>query len=172
MSYNYNYIDSVLKVNDRYYIKAVQLTLSHHNYVHCGVEILSMSKLIMNYVFDCANDCNVKMYYQDTDSIHLNYDDVDNIVERYTDNYKIDLVGENLCQFHVDFPKQDGYKEVYYIEGLFLGKKSYFDLLEYVDDNDKEHKVHDDLARMKCFPISCIEYYAKGNNMSVSYVYK
>ena len=77
MSYGYNYIESVLKVDDRYYIKTVKSFLSHDNYVHCGFEILSMSKNIMNFVFDCANDCNVKTYYQDAGSIHLNYDDVD-----------------------------------------------------------------------------------------------
>ena len=37
----------------------------------------------MNKVFSCANDCGVKIYYQDTDSIHLNYDDVDTVVKRY-----------------------------------------------------------------------------------------
>ena len=51
--------------------------MSHFNYVHCGVEILSMSKRIMNKVFSCAYDINIKIYYQDTDSIHINYDDVD-----------------------------------------------------------------------------------------------
>ena len=51
--------------------------MSHFNYVHCGVEILSMSKRIMDKVFDVSNECGVKIYYQDTDSIHLNYDDVD-----------------------------------------------------------------------------------------------
>ena len=57
--------------------KSHHFLLSHYNYVHCGVDILSMSTTIMNKVFDCANDCNVNMYYQDTDSIHLNHDDVD-----------------------------------------------------------------------------------------------
>ena len=33
----------------------------------------------MNKVFSCADDCDIKIYYQDTDSIHLNYDDVDKI---------------------------------------------------------------------------------------------
>ena len=83
MSYNHNYIDYVLKVNDRYYIKEVKPILSHYHSVHRGVEILSMSKLIMNCVFGCAKDCNVNMYYQDTDSIHLNYGDVDKIAEIY-----------------------------------------------------------------------------------------
>ena len=68
MSYNYDYIESVLKVDDIYYIKIVKSILSHYNYVHCGVEIVSMSKHIMNSVFDCANDCNVKMFYQDTEN--------------------------------------------------------------------------------------------------------
>ena len=54
--------------------------MSHFNYVHCGVEILSMSKRVMNKVFGCANDCSMGVYYQDTDSIHLNCDDVDKVV--------------------------------------------------------------------------------------------
>ena len=41
------------------------------NYVHCGVDNLSMSKHIMKSVFDCANDCNVIIYYQDTDSLSI-----------------------------------------------------------------------------------------------------
>ena len=44
MSYNYNYIESVLKVDDRYHIEKVKSILSHYNYVHCGVKLLSMSK--------------------------------------------------------------------------------------------------------------------------------
>ena len=60
---------------------------------------------------------------------------------------------------------------MYAIESLFLDKKSYFDLLGYVDDNDEEHKVHDDLARMKGFPTPCIGYYAK-DKMSVLDVYR
>ena len=50
--------------------------MPHFNDVHCGVEIPPMSKRIMNKVFDVSNDCGVKIYYQDTDPIHLNYDDV------------------------------------------------------------------------------------------------
>ena len=55
--------------------------MSHFDYVHCGVEILSMSKRIMNKVVDVSNDCGVKLYYQDTYSIHLNHVDVDKIVK-------------------------------------------------------------------------------------------
>ena len=34
----------------------------------------------MNKVFDVSNVCGVNIYYQDTDSINLNYDDVCQIV--------------------------------------------------------------------------------------------
>ena len=30
----------------------------------------------MNKVFGCADDCEIKVYYKDTGSIHLSYDDV------------------------------------------------------------------------------------------------
>ena len=86
ISYNYNYIDSIIEVNGKFYNKKVKSILSHFNYVHCGVEILSMSKRIMNKVFSSASDIDVKIYYQDTDSIHLNYDDVDKVVKRYKEN--------------------------------------------------------------------------------------
>ena len=39
-----------------------------------------MSTIIMNNMFNCADDCAVKIYYQDTYIIHLNYDDVDNML--------------------------------------------------------------------------------------------
>ena len=62
----------------RYYIKKVKSLMGHFDYVHCGVETLSMSKWVMDKVFDCSSDCGVKVYYQDTDSIHLHDDDDDN----------------------------------------------------------------------------------------------
>ena len=58
----------------------------------------------MNKVFSCADDCGAKIYYQDTDPIHLNYDDVDKVVKRCKEKYGLELVGEDLGNFHVDFP--------------------------------------------------------------------
>ena len=76
-------IDSVVEVNGTHCIKTVTPILSHYDYVHCGVEVLNMSKRIVNKVFSCADDCGLKTYYQYTDIIHLNYDDVDTVVKRY-----------------------------------------------------------------------------------------
>ena len=70
----------------------------------------------------------------------------------------------------MDFPKKEGYKDVHAIESLFLVKKPYIDMLEYV--NDKGHKIHDQHVIMKGFPTSCIEHHAKEKEMSVLDVYK
>ena len=108
-----------MEVNGTYYIKKrkTKPILSHYNYVQCGVEILSMSKRIVNKVFSCADDCGVKFYYQDTDSLHLNYDDVDKVVKRYKEQYGLYLVGEYLRNCHVDFPDiEKGCGEAYAIE--------------------------------------------------------
>ena len=35
----------------------------------------------MNKVFSCAGDCGIKSYHQDTEPIHLNYDDADTVVK-------------------------------------------------------------------------------------------
>ena len=64
----------------------------------------------MNRVCGCSSERGVKTYYQYTDSIHLKYDDADTIVNRYEQKYGLDVVGEYLCQFHVDFPKKMGMK--------------------------------------------------------------
>ena len=122
ISYNYDYIDSVIEVNGNYYIKNVTSILSYFNYVHCGVETLSMRKLIINKVFSCADDCDINIYYQDTDSIHLNYDDVDKTEQIYKDKYGKYLVGEDLGNFHIDFLMDNANSEIYANESYSLVK--------------------------------------------------
>ena len=124
----------------------------------------------MNKIFSCADDCGVKFYYQGTYSIHLNYDGIDKVVKRSKDKYVLDLVGEDLGNFHVDFPDiEKGCGEVYAIESFCLGKTNYFDHLE---STSKEGKlINGDLSRMKGIPTSCIEYHTKLNNISVLELY-
>ena len=50
------------------------------------------------------------------------------------------------------------YEYVYVIEHIFLCKKSYIDILEYV--NSEGHTILDQHVRMTGFPTSCVEYYA------------
>ena len=75
----------------------------------------------MNKVFDVSNDCGVKIHYQDTDSVHLNYDDVDKIVKIYKQKINQDLVGDGLGNFHVDFSMDGAVTEIYGVESLLLG---------------------------------------------------
>ena len=103
--------------------------MSHFNYVHCGVEILSMSKRIMNKVFNCADDLNIKIYYQDTDSIHMNYDDVPRLCKYYKHKCNQELFGNGLGNFHIDFDLPGSVSEIYSKESLFVGKKTYIDVL-------------------------------------------
>ena len=60
--------------------------MAHSNYVHCGGEFVPMSKRIMNKVCSCADDCAIKNDCQDTDSIHVNYDDAGKVVKIYREN--------------------------------------------------------------------------------------
>ena len=80
-------------------------------------------------MFEVSNDCGVNIYYQDTDSIHLNYDDVDEIVNRYKEKYNQDLVGQGLGDFHVDFSMDGAVSGIYGNESYFLGNKTYLDML-------------------------------------------
>merc|ERR1711966_213661 len=106
-----------------------------------------MSKRIMNKVFSSAVDIGVKVYYQDTDSIHLNYDDVDKVVKRYKEKCGLELVGEDLGNFHIDFSMDKANSEIYAIESLFLGKKTYIDILESTDKAG--NTINSEHVRMK-----------------------
>ena len=164
------YIDSVIEVNDTFYIKKAKPIVSHFNYVPCGVGILNMSKRIMNKVFSCADDCDSKIYYQDTGSIHLNCVDVDKIENGYEEKYGSELVGEDLGNFHIDFSMGNANAETYAIEIPFLGSKTYINILEPTDkDGETPNSEH---IRMKSIPAPCIKYYAQKKSITVLDVYK
>ena len=78
----------------------------------------------MDKVFSCADDCDVKTWYPDTDPIHLNFDDVPIVVTSYKEKYGLQLVGDDLGSFHVDFDLYGATGEIYAVESLFLGKKN------------------------------------------------
>jgi hypothetical protein len=112
-----------------------------YNRGHIGCAILSMSKRIMNEVFDTANTNELPIYYTDTDSIHCNLADVPTLEAKYKEAYNKELNGKNLEQFHTDFnmldkdnkPRQGDNEEIYATKSIFLGKKSYMDVLESKD---------------------------------------
>ena len=75
------------------------------------------------------------------------------------------MVGEDLGNFHVDFDMYGATSEIYAIESLFLGKKTYIDILESTDKGGKT--INSSHIRMKGIPTSCIQYHAEQHNITV-----
>ena len=127
---NYNYIKDITKTENNmgYRIKTTKPINKHFNRVHIGIQVLSMSKRIMNEVMCLSEDLKIKMFYQDTDSIHLDHKNVKPLEDEFRKLYNRELNGKNLGQFHVDFDL-DGCKDIYSERFIGLGKKSYIDCL-------------------------------------------
>jgi hypothetical protein len=132
---NFNTIKSYRQLN-KYNFEIEKICFDDsYNRGHIGCAILSMSKRIMNEVFDVANEIECPIYYTDTDSLHCNFDDVSKIEARYKEVYGKELNGKNLEQFHTDFNLKGACSEIYATKSIFLGKKSYMDYLESKDKN-------------------------------------
>jgi hypothetical protein len=134
---NFNIIDEVKPLNQYQFMLIQNANDNSYNMAHVGVFILSMSKRIMNEVFNTANKLECPLYYTDTDSIHCNYDDVVKIETQFRKDYNRELTGKNLGQFHIDFDLDGAASEIYSKSAIFLGKKCYIDKLESKDENGK-----------------------------------
>ena len=180
----YDYIKEVsLDEGGRNYtIKQYDSINDHFNDVAQGVQILSMSKRIMNEVMCLAEDKGLDMYYTDTDSIHINSLDVDilevefdkkylkNITEKKREEekrWRKSFIGKYMGQFHNDFdlvvkqwnPITEMYdknkcKNVASKKFIALGKKCYNDWLVGTLDGEEQEGTH---SRMKGVPEYCIE---------------
>lgn len=133
---NYYRIKSATKLDEneneetnRYRIKVYKAVMGGYNLAHLGMTILSKSKSLMNEVLGLANDNEIPIYYTDTDSIHLLKKDVPKLGDLYKEEYKRDLIGENLLQFHTDFKSENIKGKVWSKKFIVLGKKCYLDIL-------------------------------------------
>ena len=70
--------------------------------------ILAMSKRIMNEVMTLAEDLKINVYYQDTDSLHIESDKLEELRTVFKNKYNRELIGKNLGQFHSDFESSKG----------------------------------------------------------------
>lgn len=156
LSRNYNWITSFIKFGNKTKVSSVKTLIDHYNIAQVGVCILSMSKRIMNEVMCLAEDEDVDIYYQDTDSMHLNDCDIDKLSSAFKSRYGRELVGKKLGQFHSDF-ELGGCKDVYASRSIFLGKKCYIDELKGTDEKTGEEKTGFHI-RMKGIPNKCIYY--------------
>jgi len=171
---NYNKIKEWIPYdNDNQYRAVVSADITEHfNSCHVGCEILSMSKRIMNEVICLCEDNNINIYYQDTDSLHIDKCNLDKIREIFMKKYGREITGDYLCQFNSDFDMNDvaDKESIYARNSVFLGKKSYVDELVGIDENGNEKvECH---YRMKGIPQNVISYYCKQNNLTILQLYK
>lgn len=145
-----------------YAIKVGQQIDDFYTNTLLGVQILSMSKRIMNEVMCTAEDLGIQIYYQDTDSMHIQKNKINDLANEYFKIFGRELIGKDLGQFHNDFDEvTDGYA----YKSVFVGKKMYVDLLK----NDKgETGIH---YRMKGVNLDCVKLYAEEHNLTVFDVY-
>jgi len=172
---NYNMIKYYERVESegdfmKYKVKVECGIMKHFNNVSCGVEVLEMSKRIMNEVICLAEDNCVDIYYQDTDSIHLQYKDISIIANEYRKMYNRELIGKGMGQFHSDFNSNVIKGEIHAEESIFLGKKCYIDKLFGFDENG--NKVYDYHIRMKGVPSASIKYKSLAENRCVMDIYR
>ena len=116
-----------------------------------GVQILSMSKRIMNEVMCLAEDLGIMIYYQDTDSMHIPVDKVPLLEQKYKELYGRELRGSDMGQFHPDFESDKIKGDLKSIESYFLGKKAYCDKLT---NGNGEYDYH---LRLKGIPNNLLE---------------
>ena len=115
-------------------IKRLKSIFNHLVCSHCGVEVLSMSKRIINEVMTLSEDEGLSIWYHDTDGMHINYEEVELLALAFKNKYNRDLIGEDMAQFHIDFDL-DGAAEkadiyiyiyIYSTESYVLAKQSLY----------------------------------------------
>ena len=116
-----------------------------------GITVLSISKRIMNEVMCLAEDMGIEIYYQDTDSMHIEWDRVDDLDREFTKKYGRKLIGSDMGNFHTDFSPADAYC----VRHISLGKKMYLDVLESPTSGRHLH------IRMKGIPEQVIKNHAE-----------
>jgi len=170
IEYNYHSIISYSNIGDKVKVDVITPINEHFNRCHIGSSILSMSKRIMNEVICLAEDNNIDIYYQDTDSLHIEDNQINKLGELFKQKYNRDLIGKNLGQLHCDF-KMEGCKNIVSVESYFLGKKMYIDKLQGEDKENGNINI-DYHIRLKGVPNSSIIYTSKQLNKNVMNLYQ
>lgn len=137
---NFHNIINIEKISEHSSIVEIFNPDSSSSYNIIGCMILSMSKRIMNEVFEICDFSDFPVYYTDTDSIQLNKKDIPTIQQLYKCKYGTELIGDMPEQFHSDFKLKgsDGKpidpENVISTRAIFLGKKCYINQLQGIDE--------------------------------------
>ena len=74
-------------MNDRFKLIKVRKQINNHfNFSLLGIQVLSMRKRIMNEVMCLAYDIGSHVYYQDTNSIHIECEDLPKLEKEFLKN--------------------------------------------------------------------------------------
>lgn len=128
---HYRSINKISKIKSMCIVDVQNNKLAHFNRVHVGSTILSMSKRLMNEVITLVDETECPIYYQDTDSLHIEEKNIETLEKLYKEKYGRDLIGKNMGQFHSDFKSETMTKDIkiYSKNFIMLGKKCYIDVL-------------------------------------------
>lgn len=159
---NYNIINKFQVMDGGLFVKIEKNIpiIESYSMPHLSCQVLSYSKRIMNQVICTAEDNNIDVFYQDTDSMHMYDDQVKKLEEAFMIKYNRVLTGKNLGQFHCDFEPVNGYHEAVSKRFIGLGKKCYVDELESTNNNTGSKKISYHI-RMKGVSTNAILYKAK-----------
>jgi len=161
----YNHIKCWTDISNSNYVRMETFKALDESFSspHLGTQILSYSKRLMNQVICLADDKNIKIYYTDTDSIHIDEDGVEPLAKLFKEKYGRELIGKSLGQFHCDFEFK-GMTDVRSVGFISLGKKSYIDRLEGMDENgEKQYSYH---IRLKGISSDAIDDVCKTQNIT------
>ena len=86
--------------NDIYDMKIIKQIDNQVNFSALEVQVLSISKRTMNEVMCLAFNLGIRVYYQDTNSVHIETHDLQRLAEEFKRKYNIELIGKNMGQFH------------------------------------------------------------------------
>lgn len=157
LQYKFNSISQYTAITDGlFFVKENRSIIDHFSMPHGGVEVLSMSKRIMNEVMCLSEDIGIDIYYQDTDSMHIDarldkngQTGVQKLASEFAKLYNRELIGKNLGQFHSDFDYKSDDKPAISVQSIYLGKKSYIDKVKTENNSVIEFHYH---ARCKGIP--------------------
>lgn len=189
---NFNVIENYYELDNQYKVEEIVNSYNHFNRSHCAAAILSYSKRIMNRIMNLANDRNIDIYYQDTDSMHIKQSDQEELVKAYKEvysqslslkykdkchqstidkygdivkrNYGEDLIGKHLGGFQHDLEICG--KTCYSKELYVIGKKAYLDVIY---NDDLKHGYH---IRLKGVGSAVVLAYCKKNNITPEVLYE
>ena len=116
----------------------------------------------MNEVMTIAVDNQLNIWYQDTDSMHIDYEQVETLATLFQEHFNGEWIGKHMGQFHIDFVMDGAVDAIHSIEAYCIVKQVYIDIIG--SRNEQNNILQDSHIRLKRVPTSCITYIANNEH--------